>query len=73
MISYILITGRTQPSFIRTLPSAPEFHRIMRLTMPGARGLYRRSGIWQAIAACSAPCPEGDYSVGLMIDIITSS
>jgi len=31
-----------QPSPIRTLPSAPEFHRIVRRS---ARGLYRRSGI----------------------------
>jgi len=30
------------PSSIRTLPSAPESHRILRIR---ARGLYRRSGI----------------------------
>src|SRR5215213_7691838 len=36
---------RLAPSPIRTLPSAPEFHRIMLVDTPLARGLYRRSGL----------------------------
>ena len=43
-------------SFIQTILSATEFHRICL----SARGLYRRSGI---AAARSSPCPEecGSY------------
>src|SRR5829696_1035547 len=38
-------TPRLAPSPIRTLPSAPEFHRIVLVDAPLARGLYRRSGL----------------------------
>src|SRR5262245_14640807 len=55
-------TGRglpdTAPSPIRTLPSAPEFHRIVLVDSPLARGLYRRSGLGRHNAR-PHPNPEG--------------
>ena len=44
--------GYASPSPIRTVPSAPEFHRVMPLP---ARGLYRRSGIGARGAPHLAP------------------
>jgi len=60
---------RFQPSFIRTLPSAPESHRILRWP-PGkeasqvylARGLYHRWGITIQMGFIPferSPRPEG--------------
>ena len=46
------------PSPIRTVPSAPEFHRIMLVASPRARGLYRRSGL-DRHSSRSHPNPEG--------------
>jgi hypothetical protein len=53
----IAANGAT-PSPIRTLPSAPESHRIMLVGSPRARGLYRRSGLDRHNAR-SHPNPEG--------------
>ena len=46
------------PSPIRTIPSAPESHRIVRLCMTCACGLYRRSGLDRHYSTIS-PNPEG--------------
>ena len=57
--------GVSAPSFIRTIPSAPELHRIVRVgfrfkAFLYARGLYRRSGMSAALLALTlSPCPEG--------------
>jgi hypothetical protein len=46
-----------KPSFIRTIPSTPEFHRVMHLD---ARGFLPPIGNWNFH---SSPCPEGCYSI----------
>ena len=50
---------RPAPSPIRTVPSAPEFHRIVLTRRRAlARGLYRRSGLGRHHSPAS-PRPEG--------------
>lgn len=60
--------SRTAPSPIRTLPSAPEFHRIVLVDSPLARGLYRRSGLGRHNAR-PHPNPEGCASQTVALGI----